>query len=265
MYILIAVAVLAIFYLFLIMPAADKTGRLDKLMSFYYAHRGLHDGNVHTPENSLKAFALASQKGYGMELDVQLTADGEVVVFHDDDTKRMCGIDKKISQMDYAEIKSLKLVGTDEGIPLLSDMLKVVDGKTPLIVELKPYNDHVKLCIATDKILADYNGDYCVESFNPLVVSWYRKNRPNIIRGQLSCHFDEKDIRFFLVEQLITNVLTRPNFIAYDHVGGGRLPVLICRKLFGCHTIAWTLKKPADLTVARQFFDGFIFEGFTVD
>ncbi len=260
----IVIFVVVILYLYAIRPSVDKRNAFNELKVHYYAHRGLHDDNKEVPENSLKAFELAVQSGHGMELDVQLSADGEVVVFHDEDTKRLCGVDKKVSQLTYAELCEMRLADTDEKIPLFSELLKTVDGKTPLIVELKPYNDVDKLCRAVNKLLDGYDGLYCIESFNPFVVEWYRKNHPNVIRGQLSCKF-KAGLKFFLVEMLLTNIVTRPDFIAYNHRDRNNLSLTLCRKLFGANTVAWTIRSQDELNSAKNHFDLFIFESFSLN
>ncbi len=258
---IIVVSVVVALYLFMIMPSTDKKEQLQTFLGWNYAHRGLHDNNNKVPENSLKAFELAVKNGYGMELDVQLTADGKVVVFHDEDTKRLCGVDKNVRELSYQELVSLRLAETEGKIPLFSEMLELVDGKTPLIVELKPYNDTVALCEAVDSLLKEYKGLYCIESFSPYIVRWYKKFRPGVVRGQLSCRF-KKGLQFFPLEVLLTNLLTRPDFIAYNH-GEGNLPsVVLCRKLFGATTVAWTLRSQNELDNAKRYFDLFIFENF---
>ena len=157
----------------------------------YYAHRGLYDNISDAPENSLAAFQKAVDAGYGIELDVQMTADGKVVVVHDFNLKRISGVDKEIDQCTYEELQEYPIYGSDQRVPLFEDVLKAVDGKVPLIVELK-YKEGSKICEKAQEILNSYTGIYCIESFHPQVLVWYRKNYPHICRGQLSMNF-EKD------------------------------------------------------------------------
>ncbi len=265
MFIAILVAiVIIIIYLFAVRPSTDKTEKTIIFSDWLYAHRGLHDNNIKVPENSLAAFSLAVQSGYGMELDVQLTSDGEVVVFHDENLKRMCNLDKKIGEMTKEEIKGLRLLGTEEGIPTLREVLKLVNAAVPLIVEIKPYNKIDKVCEAVEAVLADYKGLYCVESFSPYIVRWYKKNKPDTVRGQLACSFS-MGIKFLPLEILLTNVLTRPDFIAYKHSEGKNLSLQVCRNLFGCQAVAWTISSQNDLVIAEKYFDVFIFENFCPD
>ena len=136
-----------------------------------YAHRGLHDIANGIPENSVAAFRLSAEAGYGTEFDIQLSKDGQVVVFHDDDLKRVCGVDARVDSLDYDELKKLRLLGTDEHIPLFTEVLDIFRGtKAPLIVELKTGRRNDELCDKAIKILAGFEGNFCIESFNPFIV-----------------------------------------------------------------------------------------------
>ena len=160
-------------FAFLIAP-----GRRDEKLTapFYgrnFAHRGLHKMDRSVPENSIPAFDAAARIGYGVELDVRLSADGEVVVFHDDDLKRICGVDSRVDELSWAELSRLNLCGTPNRIPLLSEVLAVIDGRCPIIVELKRSRRHAELCRKTYDILSQYHGRWCVESFDPRIVFWF--------------------------------------------------------------------------------------------
>ncbi|MCR5267843.1 MAG: glycerophosphodiester phosphodiesterase, partial [Lachnospiraceae bacterium] len=151
-----------------------------------YAHRGLHNSKV--PENSLWAFTRAAERALGVELDVQMTKDGRLVVFHDGNLKRMCGLDANLRDLTYEELCKLKLKGTSEQIPLFEDVLKVLNG-VDLICEIKSDNGirNDELCKKTYDLLMTYSGNFCMESFSPYLTGWFKKNHPEIIRGQLSC------------------------------------------------------------------------------
>lgn len=209
-----------------------------------FAHRGLHSADKTVPENSLAAFALAAENGYGMELDVQLSRDGEVVVFHDDDLKRVCGLDKRVDELTFAELRELRLCGTDERIPLFSEVLHVVAGRTPLIVELKNGRSNRELCRKTLSYLNAYEGEACIESFNPLIVAWFRFNAPHLLRGQLSQppeYYAEAGfpkIGGFILGNTLLNALARPHFIAYRI---GKKPLLVrLSEALGAMKIGWT-------------------------
>ena len=162
------------------------------------------------------------------------------------------------------------LLTSKEQVPLFEDVLKLVDGKVPLIVELKVANssmDTSALCSKSDLLLQKYHGLYCVESFHPACVNWYRKNRPEIIRGQLAEHpnAQAKGKMYFatrIMQYLLTNFITRPNFIAYNHHNRHNLSRMLCHRLFKNPAIAWTIRSQQELEDNRKYFDYFIFEHF---
>ena len=256
--------VAVLIYLWLIMPRL-LPGRMKDFKGWYYAHRGLHDNRSEAPENSVKAMELAVEHGYGIELDVQLTKDEKVVVFHDNTLKRVCGLNAKVNSMTYEELKQLRLLNSEEQIPLFSEILKIVDGKVPLIVEIKMVDSKTRICELANKELEGYQGLYCMESFHPFAVQWYRKNRPDVVRGQLSANFrkegQKERVQEWLVHQLLINVLGRPDFVAYSHKSAGNLGRRLTR-LFGAVAVAWTIRSQEELDRNRENFDLFIFEGF---
>ncbi len=227
-----------------------------------YAHRGLHGGGV--PENSLAAFRLAAEHGFGIELDLQLSADGEVMVFHDYTLSRMTGADGKLSDKTSAELRALRLSGTDEHIPTLREVLTQVNGRVPLLVELKGENMSTALCPAADAILSEYTGEYCIESFNPILVAWYRKHRPEIMRGQLYtnvCREKKTSALNIALTGLMLNFLARPDFIAYDIKHPKTLPLILVRGLFKPYGFAWTIRTADGFDIARKYRSHPIFEG----
>jgi glycerophosphoryl diester phosphodiesterase len=264
LWLLLAVALLFTVYLFLIAPARKPypyAMRTDVL----YAHRGLHDQNHSVIENSLRAFTLAVENGYGMELDLQTTRDGKVVIHHDLNTKRVCGVNAEIEQTDYAD---LPLLPDGAPLPLFSDLLKLVDGKTPLIIELKHHKQYLRTVQSTLEMLKNYKGDYCLESFHPMIVQYLRKSAPQLLRGQLSSGRLGSEIKpqnAFLLKHLMFNVLARPHFIAYDFYHDRTPSLWLNRLLFKPILVAWTVKSQPDLNAARKRYDAIIFEGFTPD
>lgn len=170
---------------FLVAPG--RASKKDKKPFMYknFAHRGLHKKDKTVPENSLAAFERASSYGYGIELDVQLSKDGQVVVFHDDTLNRVCGVDSRVDEKTYDELSKISLCGTTQTIPLFSEVLKTVRGRGPLIVELKNGKRNEELCEKTYALLEKYSGEYCIESFNPFIVRWFKKNAPEVIRASL--------------------------------------------------------------------------------
>ena len=225
-----------------------------------YAHRGLHTADKSVPENSLAAFRRAAERGYGVELDVQLSKDGQVMVFHDDDLLRMTGKPGKIWDVDCEELRTLRLAGTGEKIPLFTEVLEVLqEGAGPLIVEVKtgPRND--ELCEKTYEILGQYPGVWCMESFNPFVVNWFRKNAPEVVRGQLITNKEAYEgypgfLQKFLARSGFA-FLNRPHFIAFNL--DAELPQNV-RKMHekGILTFGWTSRKAGN----EKRADGLIFE-----
>lgn len=229
-----------------------------------FAHRGLFN-NRDVCENSLEAFAFAVENNYGIELDVQLTSDGKVVVFHDDRLLRMCGKEKAVKDCTYQELLRYPLGDTDQTIPLFKDALALVDGRVPLIIELKSTTEISALCLKVYDLLRKYSGPFCIESFNPLIVDWFRQNAPQIMRGQLATKTQGEGTLFsransFALQNLMYNFLSRPHFIAYDQRYRGNQVLKLCRAM-GAFTVGWTVTKENYVKNASAF-DAVIFEGF---
>lgn len=283
----VILGILAVLYLLIIMPRMTGRPEREPHISVLYAHRGLHDNSSDAPENSMAAFKKAVEAGYGIECDVQLTRDGIPVIFHDFTLKRVAryaegqaigdgplnedgtvSVPGKISNYTYEQLQQFHLLGSDEKIPKFEDFLKLVDGRVPLIVELKIELKDLSVCPAVDKLLSDYKGVYCIESFNPLGVLWYRKNRPHIMRGQLSDEFHKEDpkefntILYFGLTHLFFNFLTKPDFIAFNRKYPKSISLWINRHLYKCLTAAWTIKSQEQLDKATEDFDIYIFDSF---
>ena len=209
----------------------------------YFAHRGLHTPDRSVPENSLAAYEAACRKGYGIELDERLTSDGRVVMMHDPDLNRMCGVDLAIEDCTYEELSQYTLAETSEKIPLLKDALKLIDGRVPIIVEIKPCNSSLSLSKKTMSLLAPYTGAYCVESFDPTIVRWLKYNAPVVLRGQLAHRLKDYDnslpwIGRLFAANCLFGLLGRPHFIAYET---GHKPWTVkLTKLMGAMHVVWT-------------------------
>lgn len=261
-----AAALLLIFlvFLFLIKPRSpQKRPPWEDFAGVEYAHRGLHDKTL--PENSLRAFEKAVERGLGIELDIQLSKDGQVVVFHDLTLNRVTGVDGKVIDYTAEELSNMSLNGQPDGIPTLKQVLEVVDGKIPLIIEMKIPGFDLSVCPKAFEILDEYPGRYCVESFHPFVLDWLRKNRPNILRGQLSSNFfkhGEKGnkLQLFAVKNLLLNVIAKPDFIAYDIRYPETWAFRLCRDLWKAFPIGWTVRTTEELTRAKEEFDAWICE-----
>ena len=229
---------------FVLAPGRATKGQKAPFLGRNFAHRGLHSRDKSVPENSLKAFELAAAAGYGMELDVQLTKDGQVVVFHDDTLKRVCGVPGRVDDYSFSELQKFPLCGTDERIPLFSDVLNTVRGRGAIICELKTGPRNRELCRKTYELLAAYPGEVCIESFNPFIVSWFRFHAPELLRGQLATdrYDDRSALQGFLLRNCLLNFIARPQFIAYKLVKRP-LPVRFA-ELLGAMRVAWTSHEP---------------------
>lgn len=256
-----SLAGLAAFGGLVFLVAPGRASKKDKKPFMYknFAHRGLHKKDKTVPENSLAAFERASAYGYGMELDVQLSKDGQVVVFHDDTLNRVCGVDSRVDEKTYDELRQMSLCGSTQTIPLFSEVLKTVRGRGPLIVELKNGKRNEELCEKTYALLSKYSGEYCIESFNPFIVRWFKKNAPEVIRGQLAnppkdYNGEVGPITAVILGNCLLNFLARPQFIAYK-ITPKPFTVKLCEAL-GAMKVAWTSHD----WVNEKFYDAVIFE-----
>lgn len=264
---LIIFFMLAVLYILTLMGRTGHKG-LASLRGHRYAHRGLHGNGI--PENSMAAFQAALDRGYGIELDIHLMKDGKLAVIHDSSLKRTAGADVKIEELTANELCNYRLEGTDEKIPLFSQVLELYAGKAPLIVELKTEGkNHDALVLAVKAMMADYPGAFCVESFDPFCVHALKKLWPQVIRGQLSENFLKANPKYlnrplqFVMTFLLSSFLTRPDFIAYRYADRKNLSVWLSRRLWHLQGVTWTIKSPEDLDTAVA--EGYlpIFEGFT--
>jgi len=256
----------AILYIFAVRCRSGHPGLKD-LQGWAYAHRGLHSPGI--PENSMAAFRTALEHGYGIELDIHLLKDGNLAVMHDSLLNRTTGMPGRIEDLTTGDLKHYRLEGTDETIPEFMDVLTLFNGKAPLIVELKPEEgNHAALAEAACKMLEGYRGVFCMESFDPRCVQWLRKNRPDIIRGQLAENFfrsknDMSDGLRFALTHMLMNFGTVPDFVAYSFAHRNQtLSNRICRKLWKAQSVSWTLRtrEDYDTAVAEGWIP--IFEGF---
>ena len=265
-YALIAIILLFVLYL---LALSGRTGHkgLRKLRGWGYAHRGLHGNGI--PENSMLAFRKALEGGYGIEFDVHLMKDGNLAIIHDSSLMRTAGADVLIEDLTAEDLENYRLEGTDEKIPLFSELLDLYAGKAPLIIELKAHGNHAELSKAVCDAMDGYKGVYCMESFDPRVVQWLRKNRPEIIRGQLAENFLKVKqnplnivIKFIMTNHLM-NFLSMPDFVAYKFADRNTLGTRICRKFWKLQGVSWTIRSQEDYDTAVK--EGWIpiFEYFT--
>ena len=263
--------VLAVLFTVLIAPRTIGSASLDAMEGYHYAHRGYHDGNVAVPENSLSAFRAAIDAGYGIELDVQLSADKVPMVFHDADLMRVCGVEGKIWDYTCRELQQMKLFDTDETIPTLAEALALIGGQVPVLVEYKMDKVDTDVCAYSHELLKDYDGAYAIQSFHPFALLWYRQNAKDVPRGILARNFirdnkekgEESTLVDFLTTNLMLNVIGYPDFVAYDWQDADYFALKLTR-LMGAKTSTWTLKDPANYDAVQGEFDLYTFEGFAM-
>lgn len=224
------------------------------------AHRGLHNDQL--PENSLGAFNNAIINGYPIELDVHMISDGTLVVFHDDTLSRMTGKDGYLKNLNKDDLKEYFLAQSKYTIPTLEEVLSLVDGKVPLLIEIKNNSKVGALETKLLETLKKYNGDYAIESFNPYVLEWFKNNAPEILRGQLAGFFKgEKlsSIKKFALKRMLLNKIAMPNFISYEATS---LPNRFVRKYKTLPLIAWTVRSQEEYLKVVKYCDNVIFENF---
>jgi len=227
------------------------------------AHRGLH--NEMFPENSLGAFENACTYGFAIELDVRLLRDGTPVIFHDPNTLRMCGIDKNINDITLEELSEYKLNNTKYSIPTLKEVLEMVAGRTPIMIEIKPVSKKEKIEEKVYELIKDYKGDLAVKSFNPIYMIWFRKHAPEVLRGMLGSFFEDRGdlpnlpyIFKQIVKKLSLFNFVKPDFISYDHKN---LPNKYTSKR-KVPILAWTITSQEKEDNALKHADNVIFEGY---
>ena len=257
-------SLLVLIFLLYLLVFVRPSGKAPRDMELLcdYAHRGLHGDGV--PENSLEAFELACRAGYGIELDVQLSSDGEVMVFHDYTLIRMTDVDKKLCELDAKSLCGLRLSGTDQRIPTFREVLRLIDGRVPVLVELKGENFDTSLCPKVVEILNDYKGKYCIESFNPLLVKQMRKLLPEAFCGLLYTNAvkDKKKVSAInvAVTLMALNFLCKPRFIAYNEIYRNSFFVRLTTRFYKTPRFVWTVKSRESLDTAHSLGECPIFE-----
>jgi glycerophosphoryl diester phosphodiesterase len=250
---------------FMIWPGKSRP-EMKKYVNVRYAHRGLHDAE--RAENSMSAFAAAKEKGFGIELDVRLSKDGELVVFHDADLTRVVGREGKVIDFTAEELANMSLLGTKDGIPTLRQVLDLIDGAVPLLIEIKMGHGESGIAEKLVEVIKDYKGDFIVESFHPIALRIVKKARPDILRGILSLEYMKEEkyggkMIYRLSQELLLNFLYRPDFISYDKNGYNVLGLKLVKRLFHIPLITWTVKSLEEEKTARaNGFDAVIFENY---
>ena len=264
-----AVAILFIIYCFLVAPNLLRRKLSHKQLTQHaYAHRGLYDNKSAAPENSMPAFEAAINAGYGIELDVRETRDHVLVVHHDETLERSCGDKRRVYDVPLCDLEKFCLFESDEYIPTFDEVLEMVNGRVPLIIELKTDFYNKDLSEAVYERLKRYNGAYCVESFDPFAMRWFKKHAPDVIRGQLSFMPSIKEMprvekaKRVLLGYLLINFLSRPDFVAYGYKTDANISYRFVAKVFRPLLVAWTVSDMETYCELQQYYDIQIFEHF---
>ncbi len=252
-------------FVFLTAPRTTERERMGFYRHTQFAHRGYFCKEEGIPENSMPAFRAAIDRDYGIELDIQLTKDGQIVVFHDYNLKRLFGVSRPVKNCTMKQLRSLRFPGTRERIPRLKEVLDLVGGRVPLLIELKVPDRSTTLCEKVYDMLKDYPGAYIVESFNSFSLRWFKKNANGILRGQLAERVPRKggvNQRFarFMLENLLGNFLSRPDFIAYQYLDLPQPVVTYLRAFFQTPIAVWTLQTERELKKGQRDYEMQIFE-----
>jgi glycerophosphoryl diester phosphodiesterase len=252
-------------------PSQDtlRKARFKPFEKYYFAHRGLHDDRYDTPENTIAAFRRAISYGYGVTVDVRLTKDKQLVALGRDNMLPLCGVNIPVHSATYDELHIHTLKDTNERVPLLSKVLDEVAGRVPVIIELPPELDYEELCRLTAQLLDSYEGAVCVQSLSADIVTWFRQNRSDILRGQMAVDmFDARNassdnLPVKIVKTLmLTNYKSQPDFVSYDFIAFDSVVMKIMRKVFGVETAGWTMTSQKCIDDLNDKFDLKIFEGF---
>jgi len=241
---------------------------LDWLIERPVAHRGLHGGGL--IENTLGAARAAVDANCAIEVDLQLAADGEVVVFHDDALDRLTDATGPLTARTLAELKQVSIRGTDERIPSLQELLDAVAGRTPLVLELKSgWEGNDRLVARTAEILAGYEGPVAAMSFDPRILVALQKYAPGLPRGIVAeRYYDDPEwgpltrMQRFRLGNLLHFTATKPHFVAYSVHDLPAIAPLVARYALGMKLLTWTVRTEADRRKARRWTNQMIFEGF---
>lgn len=242
----------------------EREQKVSWLRNCYFAHRGLFN-NKDLPENSMKAFENAVENGFAIELDVQFTKDKKVVVFHDYTLERLTKDSRNVEDIAYNELKDLNLLNTREKIPLLEDVLDIINGKVPLLIEIKNCRNILELGESVASLLENYDGKYAIQSFDTCVLKWFEKNKNYVLTGQLigkyvgietfrHCEDLVLDFKKFFLEYKL-------DFLSIDSYDIDNLAIKTFRFL-RIPVLSWTIRNNYELEKIKDFADGYIFDSF---
>lgn len=233
---------------------------LEFLSRSLIAHRGYYNNKKGIPENSVMAFKKAIDNNYLVELDVRLTKDKKLVVFHDDNLKRVCGVNKRVKDLTYKELLKYNLFDTIQKVPLFSEVIKLVNGRVPILIETKYHNRYGILEKILINELSNYRGLYAIQSFYPMSLLWLKRNAKDIPIGLLSSDFKDNSnsLKKLIGKTLILDLFFKTDFISYDVKG---LPSnYISLKKDKKKIVIWTIKNKKDYDLAKKYADALICE-----
>lgn len=233
---------------------------LEFLSRSLIAHRGYYNNKKGIPENSVIAFKKAIDNNYLIELDVSLTKDKKLVVFHDDNLKRVCGVNKRVKDLTYKELLKYNLFDTTQKVPLFSEVIKLVNGRVPILIETKFHNRYGVLEKILINELSNYKGLYAIQSFYPLSLLWFKTNTKHIPIGLLSSNFknNSNSLKKLIGKTLILDLFFKTDFISYDVKG---LPNnYLSLKKDKKKIVIWTIKNKKDYDLAKKYTDALICE-----
>lgn len=233
------------------------------------AHRGLHDASIGVIENTASAFSAALAGGYGMETDLQISADGEAMVYHDDALGRLTEGTGRLAEMSAAQIKAARFKAGTDHVLTLGELCDLVSGRATLLLELKSHFDgDTRLPKRTVDVLSAYRGPVAVMSFDPASIEQVRHLGPALTRG-IVAERSYSDAEWQTLPQSLKQSMTwflhaprsRPQFVAYSVNDLPAAPSFIARTLFGLPLLTWTVRSDADRKIAGRWADQIIFEG----
>lgn len=234
-----------------------------------FAHRGLHDATAGVIENTASAFSAAIDGGYGIECDVQVSADGEAMVYHDDALDRLTERDGRLAALSASELKAVRFRATGDRMLTLAELADMVAGRVPLLVEMKSHFDgdrRLAQCVAA--VLGRYKGPAAAMSFDPAAVALLRRTAPALTRGIVAeGRYDHPGwqrlprLQRWRMAHLLHGGSTRPHFVAYAVRDLPALAPLLARRLFGLPLLAWTVRSAEEQRRAAAHVDQIIFEG----
>ena len=211
------------------------------LKSSLIAHRGVHNSNI--PENTLSAFVKCVDKNYIIELDIHILTDNTIVIYHDHNLKKLTGVNKVIETLSYAQLSKIK-INKKYTIPTLKQLLHILNGEVPVLIEIKDMNNNSKFEEELVKILDNYKGEFAIQSMNPYVIDWFYKNRKYYIIGLIVFN----DLNYKIVKRYVKKI----DFIS---VYKKQLPFKINKLVLG-----WTIRKESEYKKYRNLCDNLICE-----